>query len=231
VKKPIAVKPHKPFWGLFRRRECVVLTLRGWLLFLFGGLVLGMVAVKRVQPFLAVTDQIRGEALIVEGWEPDYALEEVIAEFKKNGYSKLYVTGGPLGVGSHLSEYKNYADLGAATLTRLGLNPDVIQPVPTPPVRKDRTYAGAIELKNWLQLHSVATTNFTLISMGAHSRRSRLLFEKGLGEGKRVGIIAIASRDYDANRWWTSSEGVRTVTDEAIAYFYAIIFFRPDKEQ
>jgi hypothetical protein len=224
------MKQRKPFWGLLRRRECVVPTLRGWLLFLILCLALGMVAVKRVQPFLAVTDQIRGEALVVEGWEPDYALEEVIAEFHKNGYSKLYVTGGPLAIGSHLSEYKNYADLGAATLVRLGLSPDVIQAVPTPPVRKDRTFAGAVELKNWLQSHSVATTNFMLMSMDVHSRRSRLLFEKGLGKGSTVGIIAIASRNYAANRWWTSSEGVRAVTDEAIAYLYARIFFRPDKE-
>lgn len=224
------MKQRKPLWGLLRKRECLVPTLRSWLLFLVLCVVLGVVSVKRVQPFLAVTDQIRGDALVVEGWEPDYALEEVIAEFHKNGYSKLYVTGGPLAIGSHLSEYKNYADLGAATLMRLGLSPDVIQAVPAPPVRKDRTYAGAVELKNWLQSHSVATTNFTLMSMDVHSRRSRLLFEKGLGEGSRVGIIAIASRNYDANRWWTSSEGVRTVTDEAIAYFYARIFFRPDKE-
>jgi hypothetical protein len=224
------MKPRKPFWRLLRKRECLIPTLQGWLLFLILVLALGIIAVKCVQPFLAVTDQIRGDALIVEGWEPDYALEEVIAEFHKNGYSKLYVTGGPLAIGSHLSEYKNYADLGAATLVRLGLSPDVIQPVPAQPVRKDRTYAGAVELKNWLQSHSVAMTNFMLMSMDVHSRRSRLLFEKGLGKESRVGIIAIASRNYDANRWWTSSEGVRAVTDEVIAYFYARFFFRPDKE-
>jgi hypothetical protein len=90
------------------------------------------------------------------------------------------------------------------------------------PVRKN--------LKNWLRLHSVVTTNFTLMSMDVHSRRSRLLFEKGLGEGSRVGIIAIAARSYNANNWWRSSEGVRSVTDEAIAYFYARILFRPNEE-
>ena len=63
--------------------------------------------------------------------------------------------------------------------------------------------------------------------MGPHARRSRLLFEKAFGRDTRVGIIALEDRDYDPAHWWKSSQGVRTVTDELIAYGYARLLFHP----
>ena len=35
------------------------------------------------------------------------------------------------------------------------------------------------------------------------------------------GIIAVEDQDYDSKRWWESSDGVRTVIGEMIAYVYA----------
>jgi len=40
-----------------------------------------------------------------------------------------------------------------------------------------------------------------------------------------VGVIAIEHREYDPKHWWVSSNGVRTVLDELIAYAYALIIF------
>ena len=87
--------------------------------------------------------------LVVEGWAPDYMLEAAIAEFKRNHYARLFVTGIPLEQGAPLSEYKNYAYLGAATLLKLGLSTNDVQAVPTPLTRRDRTYAMALSLKHW----------------------------------------------------------------------------------
>jgi hypothetical protein len=76
-------------------------------------------------------------------------------------------------------------------------------------------------LKNWLGSHAVMETNFNVVSLGPHSRRSRLLFVKALGKDYKVGIIAIENQEYDARQWWASSAGVRTILDESIAYLYA----------
>ena len=65
---------------------------------------------------------------------------------------------------------------------------------------------------------------------GPHARRSRLLFQRALGPQTAVGIIAIQPRDYQPTRWWRYSSGVRNVTSEFIAYFYAKIIFRPGAE-
>jgi hypothetical protein len=66
--------------------------------------------------------------------------------------------------------------------------------------------------------------------LGAHARRSWLLFEKVLGPTTRVGIIAVEDCDYDPKRWWRASQGVRIVLDELIAYCYARFVFSPPKE-
>lgn len=218
---------RQPFWGFLRRRQCWLPTWRGWLAL---GLVCAaslVLAVRNAYPFLAVNDPVSGGALVVEGWQPDYALEEAIAEFKRHPYQKLYVTGGPIDRGAPLSEYKTYAELGAAILTRLGLSPETVQAVPAPWVRQDRTYTSAVALRTWLRAHRISPTNFHLLTLGPHARRSRLLFEEALGDGVRVGITAIEGRDYDPRQWWKSSDGFREVTGEVIAYAYARLVFRP----
>lgn len=226
-----ASKSRTFFGGLFRRRECVALTVRGWMS-LFGlAAVFFYCVFSHLHPFLSRTDFVPGGVLVVEGWVPDYALEAAAAEFRREGARTLFVTGGPLDKGAALSEYKTYAELGAACLLHMGLATNEVQAVPAPEVRKDRTYASALELKKWLREHSVTVTNVTLMSMGAHSARSRLLFQRAFGDDCSVGVIAIGSRDYDAKRWWQSSEGVRIVIAETLAYGYARFLFHPAKEE
>ena len=55
----------------------------------------------------------------------------------------------------------------------------------------------------------------------------RLLFQKALGDGIKVGIIAVPNPDYDPKYWWRYSDGVREVIGESIAYIYARLFFWP----
>ena len=57
--------------------------------------------------------------------------------------------------------------------------------------------------------------------------RDSLLFEEVFGDRVRVGVISIASPDYDQRRWWRYSEGVKDVLTEGVAYIYAKFFFWP----
>jgi len=177
--------------------------------------------------FLAASDRLPGGALVVEGWIPDYALAEVLVEYKRGFYEKVFVTGGPVEQGAYLVAYKTYAEVGAATLLKLGLPPHAIQPVPGPPIQQDRTYASALALKHWLHEHNAVLTNLNLVSFGAHSRRSRLLLATALGTDCRVGNVTVADRGFDPTRWWASSPGVRVVIAEMIAYVYARVGFTP----
>ena len=86
-------------------------------------------------------------------------------------------------------------------------------------------------LRKWLRENHMTITQINLMAEGFHSRRSRLMFQKALGDGVQVGIIAYEWDHAAAQRWWTSSEGVRHLTDEALAYIYARFFFRQPKEE
>ena len=69
-----------------------------------------------------------------------------------------------------------------------------------------------------------------MITGGPHARRSRLMFEKALGKGVTVGVMAIPANDYDERHWWHSSQGVRIIIGEALAYAYARLLFYPPEE-
>ena len=218
------------FWGLLRRRTCWLPTLRSWLLLLilFGTvLIFGF---RNANTFLAVNNPMPDGVLVVEGWSPDYAMETAMSEVKRNPYHKLYVVGGPLEQGAPLSEYKTFAELGAAILRQMGMSSNTVQAVPAPYVRRDRTYAAAIALRNWFRQRGDVPGAINLVSTGAHARRSRLMFEKAFGSGTRVGVMDIEDRDYDPRHWWKSSQGVRSVLDEMIAYGYARFLFSTSAE-
>lgn len=219
--------PGPPFaLSLLRRREMILPTWRGWLVlvFLLAAGARGFLA--WVHPFLAANAPVGGEILVVEGWAPDYALRQALAEFRARHYARLVTTGGPVPQGMAFSYHGNYARLAAAILQSFGLSPDSISEAPSPEVRKDRTYAEGLAVAAWMRKTGVAYRSLDLFSFSTHARRSRLLYRLALGRGVRVGVFAARDVDYDPRRWWTSSDGFRRVTDEWIAYLYAALIFR-----
>jgi len=211
--------------GLLRRRQLTVLTSRGWAVLFCSIVIAAVQALRGAYPFLAVNDPQPGGALVVDGGTSDPGLNEAIAEFRRHHYDKVYVTGGPLLAGALLSEYPDFAAEGAARLRQLGLAADSIQVVPAPRARSDAIYEEAAALADWLRRHNVRPTSVNLVAEGPNARRFRLMFEKALGKGVRIGVVALRPRGFDPAQWWQSSEGVRSVTSEILAYFYARCFF------
>jgi hypothetical protein len=212
-----------------KQKTCWCLTIYGWLFILILVVVVMILAIKSIHPFLAMNRPIYGGLLIVEGWVPDYVLQQAINEFQKKPYQLLITTGGPLEQGFHLSEYQTYAGLAAAILKNLGFNENLLISIPSPAVRKDRTYASALAVKKWLFTSDLLISSITIYTLGTHARRSRLLFEKAFGHQISVGIIAVENLEYDSLKWWKSSSGVRSIINETIAYLYARFFFYPNQ--
>jgi hypothetical protein len=215
------------YFDLIQKKQCWVLTSSGWFIVLISIIAIVILIVITIYPFLAMNRPLYGDILVVEGWIPDYALEKAIVEFKTNNYQRLITTGGPLNKGSYLSKYKTHAELTATLLKKLGLSEEVIVSIPTPLVNTDRTYATAIAVKKWLLASNLSIKSLDIYSVGVHARRSRLLFKKALGDKVTVGVIAVESEGYDPQCWWKSSNGVRAVFGETIAYIYARFFFYP----
>jgi len=174
-----------------------------------------------------VTEPLPGGDLAVEGWTTDGAMQAAANEFKTGNYGKLYVVGGPIERGTYLSEYKSWADLGEATLEKIGLPADKVIAVPAPAVRQDRTYAEGRALFRWWEVKGGRPKQLHVFTEGAHARRSRLLFQMALEGQVQVGVTSVPTRSYDPARWWASSAGFRDVSGELLAYIYARVLFRP----
>jgi len=219
--------PDRSGWGLWRRRVCLVPTWRGWLLLLLLAGGLADFGLHRVEPFLADDDPLPDGVLVVEGWAPDFALNQVIPLARQRPGQTVYVTGGPIEIGGPLYQYKTLAELGSATLRQMGLPAAQVQPIPAPLVYKDRTFTSALALRDWFLAHGGIPAKINLISVGPHARRSRMLFQEVFGDRAKIGVTALRDPNYDATHWWRTSQGVRTVTDELVAYGYArFLFFR-----
>ncbi|MCC3421233.1 MAG: YdcF family protein [Microcoleus sp. PH2017_01_SCD_O_A] len=206
---------------LIRRREMWAITWEGWVIAIAGLIITMVLIITNIHPFLAVNAPIKADILVVEGWLPDYAVESAIAEFNKGGYRKLVTTGLPVSKGHYLAQYKNYAELTAATCIALGFDKNKVVAVPAPSVVKHRTAASAIALRDWLATSALKVDSINLYSIGTHARRSWMVFKEVLNPEIKVGIIAAESEDYNSQEWWKSSAGFRTVTGEIIAYIYA----------
>jgi len=220
----------KVCWGLLRRRECLVPTWRGWLLLMLILAALSVILVRGIYPFLAVNEPVADGLLVVEGWVQDVTMEAAVAEFKRHHYETVCVTGGPVHRGAPLWGYHTFAGSGAATLRKLGLNAKDVQPVPSTWVRRDRTYAEAVALSRWMRERGMKSRTVHLITDGSHARRSRLLFKRALGRGVTVGVTSVPSREYDPQRWWQSSAGMRDMVGETLAYGYALFLTGAAKE-
>jgi hypothetical protein len=185
---------------------------------------------RNLYPFLAVMNQASGEFLVVEGWVPGYGLRQAVTVFKEGGYRGILTSGCVVSDEWGDRTELTYADVGADKLRKLGLKADVVTPVPCRSWRQDRTYNSALAVKTWFEKNGVAVRAIDVVTVGPHARRSRLLFQKALGNRIKVGIIPVKSNEYDPSRWWESSDGFREVIGEEIAYLYARLLFWPSKE-
>jgi len=213
--------------GLIKRRNVWLPTWRSWVLVFLVVAAAVITGIYRIHAFLAVNQPLSSDVMVVEGWLPDFALKKAVHTFKSQNYRLMAVTGGPIEAGHVLVNYKNYAELAAAILEQLGLDKSMIVVIPAPAVMKDRTYAAAVAVKNWLPASQLSFKTLNLVTLGLHARRSRLLFEQALGPGITVGIIALEDPRYDHRHWWKSSLGVRATLSEIIGYVYARFFFNP----
>ena len=212
---------------LTRKRLCHRLTIQGWLLVLFALTMLVAVYLSVAQRFLAVSEPIDTKIMILEGWISDAEVSQAMQTLKNKNYNFLLITGAPVTKGGALAPYHDYAELTLENLKKQGYTANNIIAIPVKLVRKDRTYASAVEVKTWLEQHNRSPAALNIFTSAAHARRTRLLYRKAFGEKTEIGIVALENPDYNPDHWYTSSNGVRVVLGETIAYLYALLFFHP----
>jgi hypothetical protein len=210
----IGALAYRPRWGL---------TSRGWLFLALAFALLGSFFLITIHPFLSLTARTDATILVVEGWISPGAIAAAAQEFRAGGYERLYVTGVPMD--GPKAEYENYAEQGFRRLEKHGLTASNMVAVVSGKVQRDRTYTSALALRDYLRANSPGVPAINIFTSSAHARRSHLLFTKAFRNEVRIGIIASPPIEYQANRWWTSSSGVKEIISETAAYLYARLFF------
>jgi uncharacterized SAM-binding protein YcdF (DUF218 family) len=184
--------------------------------------------VANVHPYFAISEPVDSRFLAVEGWIHPYAIRAAANEARSRPYEQIFSTGGPVqGTGAYTNDFNTVAGVGADRLKGEGLAPEMVHVVSTRVIARDRTYSSALALRVWCENKRIDLSSINVVTEDVHARRTRLLYQKALGDKVSVGIIAVPNPDYDARQWWRYSEGVRAVIGECIAYIYATCFFRP----
>jgi hypothetical protein len=209
----------------------LISTMRqGFILLGLAILVVGIVIVLRIHDFLAISVPVAGAILVVEGWTwRSSAIREAMEEFNRGHYTWLVTVGEPVEGEGETSNHKNSAELAAAQLRAFGVNEHCIVVLPVPDVKLHRTYASALTVRNWLIRSKTRTTGVNVFTLGAHARKSLVLFKRVLGPEVDVGVIAGQEDEYNPNRWWLSTRGIYVITRKTLGYLYAVLWPLPQR--
>ena len=211
---------------IFRRRQIWIPTWQGFLIAVAALVLATWFTLANIHPFLSVTERAAGaNILVVEGWVSDKILEQQFTDFQiGEPYDYVCTVGATLDTGYYLSEYKTFAELAANTIEKLGVPAERIIAAPTAAKLRDRTFHSALGFRDKFESGTVpalsAATAIDVLSSGTHGRRTRIVFEKVVGENLDVGIISPDPGTYDPDRWFASSQGVKTVIIESISLAY-----------
>jgi DUF218 domain len=219
-------------FGIFTKKERWGLSKSGWLLSTSIVLLIGYLLLRNIYPFLAVTHRVNTKTLIMEGWVHRYAIRTAAEEFKNGMYDCIVTTGGPVeGNGGYVNDFQTSASVGAEALKKVGIPDDSVEMVPSHVIGRDRTYSSAVALRRWFHDQGRTVSSLNVLTEDCHGRRTQLLYQKALGKGVSVGVISVKNPDYDPRYWWKTSDGVREVIGESLAYVYARFLFVPQPSQ
>jgi hypothetical protein len=215
---------------LFRRRSIWMPTLWGWLLLLLVASGSVLIVGVRILPFLAMNEPVaagRARLLVVEGWMAPSEIEQAIPVIRAGHYERIVTTGGPIENASDFAPDLTWAERTASYLRMHGVPADQVVAINTPRSLQDRTFLGAVTVRDWTERSMPGLDALDVFSVGPHARRSHLLFQLAFGDGVAVGVIACRPASYDAEAWWKSSVGAESVLSETIKLAWTKLFFRP----
>jgi len=210
------------------RKPCRCLTFTGWLVLLLLVVLVFRIWLGTVCRWLSLNHPVKAKTLVVEGWIEDYALKNALQFYEENNYKHLIVTGLPITQWHDYVTYKNTAEGAIAVMKGYGFQDTIYQAVIPLSVTINRTYNTAVATRLLFEKHPEFGKAFNIYSVGVHTRRTHLLFERAFGEDYNIGILADTDRTFDPKYWWHSSKGFRNVSNEFVAFNYVWAFFHPD---
>lgn len=172
------------------------------------------------ESFLASTIRTDADILVVEGWIGIRGITEAKAEFDGGQYHYVVTTGSQTPNRWGYDRW-DYATIAKNHLVRLGVPREKIIVAPAGDTETQRTFSAATAVARCLQDAKLAP-HVNVFTVGAHARRSRLVYQRVLGAEARVGVIA-GKPHPAAAYWWHSSERSQNFLKETFAYAFELL--------
>jgi hypothetical protein len=209
---------------LYRRRTVLWPTWKGWLLFLFFLVVPVTVWAWLGESYLARTERVPADTLVIESWIQADGLHAAAAEYRSGGYRHLVITGGMTGSKGTLRR-RSYVAIAQKELVDAGVAEDEIIAGHMPDVENQRTHSMAVGVQRALHERNVHPTSINVFTAGSHARRSRLVYARVFGSEVNVGVISWTPWERSAGvPWWKSSERTLDLIKESLGYPYELLF-------
>ena len=176
----------------------------------------------RGESFLASSQRLPADVLVVEGWISGEGIRASVLEFRLGDYRYVVATGGLTGERWSGKRW-NLALEAEEQLLRSGIPRDQVILAGSRETESQRTYEMALSAWQALRDHHIQPKAINVFTRGAHARRSQLIFEKVFGRETEVGVISWIPAAPETERWWNSSERAEDMIKETVGYIFELL--------
>jgi hypothetical protein len=207
---------------LFRYRTILFPTWAGCFFFATILLVLVLAWVNYGESYLALTHRAPADILVVDGWIGRKGLTAAVDEFGRGGYRFIVASGG-LTSGRWEDKPSSYAEMAAVEMVRLGVPKEKLVVATSEHTESHRTFESAVAVWRTLRDAGIKSKALNVFTLGAHARRSALVFAKASSPDVSIGVIGWLPAEYKTEPWWRSSERSRELLEETVGYIYEVL--------
>lgn len=200
---------------------------RRWRWFILGiGVLFLAVYTATIEKFLALTQPVAGEILVIESWyDVAPTLQDAVTAIRQGNYRKVVCVAldEPAEEGSTMTP----AARAARYLTGKGIDPGLLHVLNVPYVEIHRTYSSALAARQWQQQEYPEIHKIDVFTKSIHARKSMMLYRKVFPEQIGVGIIAGQAEPFPRSHWWLSRRGVYLIVKNSVGCLYALVIDPP----
>ena len=121
--------------------------------------------------------------------------------------------------------HESLAEEKAWSLSRSGIDSNLIVPLKVPEARLFRTYTDAVAVSEWIRNTDLSNVSVNIFTEGNHARRSHTLYRYALPDSVKVGVVGTErSGFYQADRLDFAFGRLNTLR-QLSAYIYTRVFF------
>ncbi|MCK4352397.1 YdcF family protein [candidate division WOR-3 bacterium] len=176
-----------------------------------------------IYSFLSYEKIFKTDTVVVEGWISNSEMRQSANNILSNNVKRVIVPGDKAELALIHYPVNNYADIGRLRLIDCGVNEEKIITCPFE-TKRNRTLNAAVYVKKIIQKKGIKS--FIIFTEDVHARKTYVSYKKVFGNKYKIGVMPIPNDVFDNKNWYKSSEGMKTVITESIAYIYLVCFQR-----